>query len=181
MNEKIFYLFYNLAHQSSVIDWGIVFLADIFPYVVVMLAGLFILFHHEIFRAENPFRVFLYKKKEMFFVAFSLSFATFASYILKVSFHTPRPFDALPGVVSLFPESGFAFPSMHSAFFMALAVAIFLMHKKAGYVFMIFALLIGLSRIASGVHFPIDILGGFVLGAVISYTTFSLASLKKSV
>ena len=181
MNEQIFYFFYNFAHQSSLMDGAIVFLADIFPYIVVMVAGLFILFHHEIFRAENPFRVFLYKRKEMFLVAFSLILATFLSYALKIVFQTPRPFDALPGVVSLFPESGHAFPSMHSAFFMALAVAIYLMHKKAGYVFMVFALLIGLARIASGVHFPIDILGGFILGAIVSYSVHVLASLGKSV
>jgi len=52
---------------------------------------------------------------------------------------------------------------------MALAFAIFLTHKKVGYWFMFFALLIGIARIIVGVHFPIDILGGFILGALIAY------------
>jgi undecaprenyl-diphosphatase len=52
---------------------------------------------------------------------------------------------------------------------MGIAFAIFLTHKKAGYWFMFFALLIGLARIIVGVHFPIDILGGFILGALIAY------------
>ena len=34
---------------------------------------------------------------------------------------------------------------------------------------MFFALLIGLARIIAGVHFPIDILGGFVLGGIVSF------------
>lgn len=181
MNNQIFYFFYSLAHKSSFLDWVIVFFADTFPYIVVMLAGLFILFHHEIFQAENPFQVFMQKKKEMFYVALSLFLAWALSYILKISFHTPRPFDALTEVVSLFPESGYAFPSMHSAFFMALAFAIYFTHKKAGYVFMGFALLVGLARISSGVHFPVDIFGGFVLGALISYCVHFLASFGKSV
>jgi undecaprenyl-diphosphatase len=91
------------------------------------------------------------------------------AYIFKFLIHTPRPFDAFTQVHSLIPESGFAFPSGHATFFMALAVSIFFYHKKAGYVFMFFALLIGLARIAAGVHFPADILGGFVLGGLVSY------------
>jgi undecaprenyl-diphosphatase len=52
---------------------------------------------------------------------------------------------------------------------MALAFAIYLSHKKAGYIFMHIALLIGIARVAAGVHFPIDILGGFILGIFIAY------------
>ncbi len=52
---------------------------------------------------------------------------------------------------------------------MALAVALFFHHKKTGYLFMLFAVIIGIARIAGGVHFPIDILGGIVLGATVAY------------
>ncbi len=169
MNEKIFYFFYNFAHQSVILDKGIVFIAEIFPYIVLMLAGLFLLFHHDIFKAENPFQTALKKWKEFLPLAISvlLSFVL-AQFILKPFFHTLRPFDLLNGVKALFFESGYAFPSGHSMVFMALAFSIYFSHKKAGYVFMFLALLIGISRIVSGVHFPIDILGGFVFGATIA-------------
>jgi membrane-associated phospholipid phosphatase len=58
---------------------------------------------------------------------------------------------------------------------MALAFALYFNHKKvglpaqAGYWFIFFALLIGVARIMAGVHFPIDILGGFVLGFLIAF------------
>ena len=52
---------------------------------------------------------------------------------------------------------------------MALAFAIYFLHKQAGYWFMFFALIIGVARIMAGVHFPLDILGGFVLGALVAY------------
>jgi undecaprenyl-diphosphatase len=74
-----------------------------------------------------------------------------------------------PQVHSLFAESWYSFPSGHATFFMALAVSIFLSHKKAGYLFMFFALLIGIARIIAGVHFPVDILGGFVIGALVAF------------
>ncbi|MDP2789436.1 MAG: phosphatase PAP2 family protein [bacterium] len=169
MNETIFYFFYNFAHQSPFIDSVVVFFARTFPYIVVILAGVFLLMHHEVFQAESPWQIFMQKKKEILRAFFTGASAWVLAYVLKILFHAPRPFDALPQVTSLIPESGFAFPSGHSTFFMALAVSIFFSHKKAGYVFVSFALLIGIARIMAGVHFPVDILGGFVLGAVIAY------------
>ena len=71
-------------------------------------------------------------------------------------------------MTAIFAETGYAFPSGHATFFAALAMYIFFLNKKAGYVFMISALLVGLARIAAGVHFPVDILGGFVLGSTIA-------------
>lgn len=169
MNNQIFYFFYNLAHKSEIFDQIAVFFADTFPYVVVMLAGLFLLFHHEIAQAEDPFRVFWEKKREIIKVFGASFLAYFISEIFKFLFHTPRPFVALLDVSSLFTQGGYAFPSGHATFFSALAFSIFFMHKKAGYVFMVFALLIGVARIVAGVHFPVDILGGFILGGVVAY------------
>jgi membrane-associated phospholipid phosphatase len=169
MNNTIFYFFYNLSHRSQITDNAIIFFADIFPYIVVILAGLFLLFHHEVLKAESPFRVFFEKKKEILKVFIASFSAYFLSVVLKFLIHTPRPPLALQNVTSLFIENGYAFPSGHTTFFTALAFSIYFLHKKAGYVFMIFALLIGLARITAGVHFPIDILGGFVLGAIVAY------------
>ena len=93
----------------------------------------------------------------------------FFDLILKHFIHAPRPFVALSNIHSLFSETGYAFPSGHATFFGALAVAIFFLDKKVGLRFMTFALLIGLARIIAGVHFPVDILGGFALGALVAF------------
>lgn len=169
MNSTIFFFFYNLAHQSSFFDKLVIFFAVYFPYVVIILAGLFLLFHHEVLKAEEPFRVFMEKKREILMVFFSGILAWILAYVLKFLFHVLRPFDAFPQVHSLISESGYSFPSGHATFFMALAVSIFFYHKKAGCWFMFFALLIGLARIMAGVHFPVDILGGFILGGVVAF------------
>ena len=169
MNNEVFYFFYNFAHQSSFFDQLVVFIAVYFPYVVIILAGLFLLFHHEVLQAENPFRVFLEKKKEILTVFISGGIAVFFDLVLKFLIHAPRPFIVLNNIQNLFPETGYAFPSGHATFFMALAVSLFFLHKKAGYIFIFFAIIIGLARIIAGVHFPIDILGGFILGVVIVY------------
>jgi undecaprenyl-diphosphatase len=155
MNQNIFFFFYNPAHQSQLFDQFVIFTADVLPYIVAISALLFLLIKK--------------KKREIFFVFFSSGLAWILAKILKILIQTSRPFDILPNVHALFTENGYAFPSGHAAFFSALAVALFFYNKKVGYVFMFLALLIGLARITAGVHFPIDILGGFVLGSLIAY------------
>jgi membrane-associated phospholipid phosphatase len=169
MNNQIFYFLYNLAHHSYWADQAIIFFAHTFPYLVIIVAGVFILMHHEVIAAEAPAKVFLEKKKEILRAFVTGGGAWVLAKLLKVIIHTPRPFNIFADVHPLIQESGFAFPSGHATFYMALAVSIFLSHKKAGYAFMAFALIIGVARVAAGVHFPVDIIGGFALGALVAY------------
>lgn len=169
MNQSIFFFFYNFAHQSKLLDQIIIFFADVFPYFVISFSFLFLIFHHEVLLSKNPIKEFIKKWKEIILVFFSGALAWFFAYVLKYIFHTARPFDIFSKVISLFSETGYAFPSGHATFFMALAIAIFFNHKKVGYIFIFFALLIGIARIMAGVHFPIDILGGYILGFVIAF------------
>ncbi len=175
-NDQIFFFFYNLAHQSTFLDWLITFFAQTFPNIVIILAAMFLLYHHEIlpFKKSSDeiwgsFRILGQRWKEIVLVFFSGIFAWILAYVLKIIIQIPRPFVQFQNVQALLSETDFSFPSGHSTFFMALGMAIFFYHKNAGYLFMFFALLIGIARVAAGVHFPIDILGGFVLGIVIAY------------
>jgi undecaprenyl-diphosphatase len=169
MNNTIFFFFHNLSNRSEFFDQVVVFFSNFFPYVVILLAFIFLVFHHEVLFSESPFKAFVQKWKEIAAAFFSGIFAWALANLLKYLFYTARPVEILSNVSPLFSKTGYAFPSGHATFFMALAVAIFFSHKKAGYVFMFFALLIGVARIIAGVHFPVDILGGFVLGFLIAF------------
>lgn len=169
MNNQIFFFFYNFAHKSFFFDQMAIFFAQYFPYLVIFLAIIFLLFHHEVFSESKPFKALTQKWKEIFFISLSVLVAWLFAILLKIIFVVPRPFISLNNIVPLLRPADFSFPSGHSAFFMALAVAIFLCHKKAGYLFLIFALLIGIPRIIIGVHYPFDILGGFLFGGLVSY------------
>ncbi len=169
MNNAIFFFFYNLAHQSVFFDKLVIFFAVYFPYIVILSAAIFLLFHHEVFSSEKPPKAFAQKWKEIFAVFFSGIAAWALAYGLKYLFHISRPFVQFPNIHPLFLETDYSFPSGHATFFMALALALFFSHKKAGYWFILFALLIGIARIIAGVHFPMDILGGFILGFIIAF------------
>jgi undecaprenyl-diphosphatase len=169
MNQAIFYFFYSFAHQSKILDDVIIFFAVYFPYLVIIIAGVFILVHHEVFKEDSTWKVFLEKKKEIFGAFATGAMAWILAQVLKLFVHIPRPFISLPNIHNLFVETGYSMPSGHATFFSALALSIFFYHKKAGYWFMFFALLIGIARIAGGVHFPSDILAGFALGSLTAF------------
>ena len=61
---------------------------------------------------------------------------------------------------------GFAMPSSHAANVFGQAFLLSRNVKHIGWPFFIFAILVAVSRIFVGVHYPGDVLGGFVVGMV---------------
>ncbi|MFH1653303.1 MAG: phosphatase PAP2 family protein [Pseudomonadota bacterium] len=79
--------------------------------------------------------------------------------------YSPRPFLILEKVNHLINhESSSSFPSGHTSFYFALAMGIYFINKKAGLWLLISAGLIGFARIYVGVHWPLDIIAGAILG-----------------
>ena len=89
--------------------------------------------------------------------------------LIRFWYNRPRPFEVLENVYKLLEHSGGgAFPSGHAAFFFALATIVFLYHRRLGSLFFAFALLMSVSRVIAGIHWPSDILGGAVIGVLTS-------------
>ena len=90
------------------------------------------------------------------------------SLVLKPLIGRTRTYHAIPGLVSIIPEpKDKAFPSAHAAMAFAGAFAV-LFQMPAGYgiVALLFAILMGYSRMYVGVHYLTDVLGGMVTGLV---------------
>lgn len=162
MNNQIFYYLYGLAHKSAVFDSLVIFLATDFA-LLVLFTLVYFLYKHEDRRRGL---------KEILIVLGAGALAWGIAYLIKNFYPMPRPDVVVQSVMPLFAHgNGFdSFPSGHATFYSALATGLYFYHKKLGIFFALCALLIGLARIVAGVHFPIDILAGFVLGALISGT-----------
>jgi undecaprenyl-diphosphatase len=89
-----------------------------------------------------------------------------------------EPASQLPENFSLESDSlaplaaGFSYPSGHAARATALAFiagyAIYNRSKKMGYAIWVFPVIIGITRIYVMQHYPTDIIGGFMFGALVS-------------
>lgn len=86
--------------------------------------------------------------------------------VAKLLFHAPRPYWVSSGVLPLEVQNSFGLPSAHAELAVALwgLVALRLRRPLATVALGLLAFLIGLSRIVRGVHFPLDVFGGFLLG-----------------
>lgn len=170
MNLYLFYLIYSLAHKSVFLDWLIVFGANGFGYIMLFLAIAFLFFHVDgVFDYRQPFLQLKNKIKEIIFVFSSAFCAWILATILKSFIQAPRPFISLENIQPLFLHGGLdSFPSGHAMFFGALATSLFFIHKRIGLLYMVVALIVGLARVAMGIHFPIDILVGFILGYIVA-------------
>ncbi len=93
--------------------------------------------------------------------------AKLASDAFKLYFKIARPEILNFNFHPLITLSDYGFPSSHAATFAALATTLFLIHRRAGVYAGILALIICSARILAGVHTPLDILGGYLLGVLI--------------
>lgn len=156
MDYLLFTYINNFARKCLYVDaWG-VFFADYLVYF--LLAGAALIY-------------FLVKKKEklryIFIVVSSVVLSRFViTELIRLIWHRSRPFvDYQVNQVIEHSASG-SFPSGHIAFLFALAAAVYFFNRKWGIVFFILSLIVGLARVFVGIHYPLDILGGIVIGIV---------------
>jgi undecaprenyl-diphosphatase len=91
-----------------------------------------------------------------------------AAQVLKRTLNRARPTSAIAGFEALAENpDAFSFPSGHTAAAFAVAVAVFGEAPYLGPLALLLATGIGLSRVYLGAHYPIDVLVGGVLGAVV--------------
>ena len=153
---------------NSFYDWAIVFRAEYLPWVVGIGIFLFLVFGRD-------------KKLELKMILQAFLGAVLARFIftetIRYFYDRPRPFEVVEGIKTLLEHSSDgSFPSGHAALFFAIAMGVYYYHRIWGVVFFLVALSISMGRVAAGLHWPSDILGGAAVGVI---STWALAFLIK--
>lgn len=114
----------------------------------------------------------LFRKKEPLYILGTLCVSSLINVVFKNIFKRDRP-----NILRLIEETGYSFPSGHAMASMAFYGSIIVlalnskMEKKYKWIINIFLgiliFLIGMSRIYLGVHYPSDILGGWLIGFIL--------------
>ena len=95
-------------------------------------------------------------------------FTLFSSLLLRRTVHRPRPYQSLAIQIEFPRKEKYSFPSNHSASASIIALTCLYCYTPLGIVACLLAIVTGLSRVISGLHYPTDILAGFVLSSMIS-------------
>lgn len=111
-------------------------------------------------------------------ISITLSFIA-GNLILKNLIARSRPCWIDTGIELLIINPGdYSFPSGHTLVGFTSSVSIFLQQKKWGAAAFILASIIAFSRLYLFVHFPTDILGGIVLGTVVSFLVYRVMMIR---
>ena len=93
-----------------------------------------------------------------------------SSHLLKPLIARPRPCHGVEGARVIYHcGKTFAFPSGHATNSMGAAIFFGLIYRRWIWALLAFALVNSYSRIYLGVHYPLDILGGWVLGGALAW------------
>lgn len=169
LDEKVFSFLYGLANKNQLLDWVSVFLADYLFYILILV------FLWVVLKEKNWRRRFYLAALTGIAIILSRGIATPA---IRFFYDRPRPFiaDHIEPLINHIATN--SFPSGHLAIFTPIFLALFLINRRLGFVVFVGAILIGIGRVATGVHWPSDILGGILVGAISFFATYYLLRIK---
>jgi undecaprenyl-diphosphatase len=164
LDYDLFNTIHSLSGQSRLLDFFGIFCAK---YLIFVIGGIVLGWWLELHKTKPTFAWPIEgKKKWLIFGNFSMAALTafFLNYVLGFLKFRERPYINLKVARLVNPMSEKSFPSDHAAVAFALALTVFFRNKKVGAVLLLLALLVGWGRIYTGVHYPIDVVGGILVG-----------------
>ncbi|WP_458118776.1 undecaprenyl-diphosphatase [Paenibacillus sp. Z6-24] len=105
------------------------------------------------------------------------------NWILGELFYRERPFVTHEVIQLVHHEANASFPSTHSLGSFVIAMTIWQFRRRDGWMWLVLAAGIALSRVWTGVHYPGDVLAGALIGVLVSvlvHRMFARISLANS-
>lgn len=160
IDYQLFKLVNQFAGQSDLLDQLVIYFSKFGPILfVAVFIGLW--FKQTGNQYEN--------RKLVLFALMIAAITILFNKVIELSFFRERPFVHYD--VNLLSDKSHddpSFPSNHAGGAFALAIAMFWKHRKAGIIFLVFALFMALSRLYIGVHFPLDVTVGALIALIVA-------------
>lgn len=165
MNEQVFFALNSLAGKSAALD-GLMIFASRFLLPIIFFGTL----------------IFLARVGRGALLAFlaTVILVAFFDWLINLFWPQERPFVANTVNLLTIHAPDPSFPSLHAAFASALAISVLFHKKLIGVMLMVVAFFVGMGRIFVGVHWPSDILGGFLIGGLTAYGVEKVADRIKT-
>lgn len=153
-NTSLFFSIFNLNGRYPILDNLMVFATSDLIYILFLVVV--------ILAIKGGIR----ERKSFLLILFAMPLAILLIKLIHLFLFEPRPFVAfhLSPIVSESTDSA-SFPSRHATMAAVAAFAYTYYKSKWTILFLFIMLLIGISRVYVGVHYPLDIVGGFAVGA----------------
>jgi undecaprenyl-diphosphatase len=160
LDNNIFRLINNLAGHVHLLDDFFIIIAKDCPVFLGLFFIAFWFLHSQTIK----------KQQQLPLAVVSLLIAELFAKIAGQFYAHHQPFAVLPHVNKLITKSiDNSFPSDHTLlFFATLMLMMLLSTGRFRYLYLVVSILVGISRIWVGVHYPIDILFGAIFGIISS-------------
>lgn len=153
-NTDLFFKVFNLNGQLWILDKLMVFAAE--PLIYLIIIFIFLL----------GIKGNTQDKKAFLLILLAIPISVLLIKGIHLFYFEPRPFVALNFIPIVMEEADATFPSRHATIASVIAFSHMYFKSKWAPLLLFFAIWIGVSRVYVGVHYPLDIPGGFVTASL---------------
>lgn len=166
MNTDLFLIINSWTGKNTLIDTIMIFNAQWLIYILFLVAAVCI-----------GYLAYKREWRQIILTVIMLVLSFTILLILSKLFISDRPFVDHSINQLLHHAANQSFPSDHAtaSFTISLAILVFTRFKKIGWALLVIAFMVGFARVYTGVHYPLDVIGGLVTALAGAGLTFIIA------